>query len=177
MPHFCSCCGNDLAAVPQLLIGTRKVIDIPVVKPSCTAHHTYRKICPCGQVCDADFPAHVVAAVQYGPQIESLEHRLWELLHVEVDKTCPKARTLQKSLRRHPDYILYFLHDPDVPPDNNGSERAIRNVKVKQKIFGQFRSARGADGFAVIRSIIDTTIKSGQNVLNALSLIAAAGTE
>jgi hypothetical protein len=64
-----------------------------------------------------------------------------------------------------------------VPPDNNGSERAIRNIKVKQKVSGQFKSTQGADGFAILISIIDTTIKSGQNVLNALSLTAKLGTE
>jgi hypothetical protein len=48
---------------------------------------------------------------------------------------------------------------------------------VKQKISGQFKSEDGANSFAVLRSVIDTTIKSGQNVLNALSLIATFGTE
>src|ERR1019366_4940393 len=55
---------------------------------------------------------------------------------------------------------------PNVPPDNNGSERAIRNVKVKQKISGHFKSTDGANIFAVLRSVIDTTLKAGQNVLN-----------
>lgn len=36
--------------------------------------------------------------------------------------------------------FLAFLKYPDVPPDNNGSERAIRNIKVQQKISGQFKS-------------------------------------
>ena len=35
--------------------------------------------------------------------------------------------------------LFTFLFLPEVPPDNNGSERAIRNVKVKQKISGQFK--------------------------------------
>ncbi|MFD2146129.1 IS66 family transposase [Mucilaginibacter antarcticus] len=64
-----------------------------------------------------------------------------------------------------------------MPPDNNGSERAIRNIKVKQKISGGFRSIDGADGFAVLRSVIDTTIKSGNDVFYALSLIANLGAE
>ena len=46
-----------------------------------------------------------------------------------------------------------------VPPDNNGSERAIRNVKVKQKISGQFKIFSAAENFAILRSIIDTAIK------------------
>jgi hypothetical protein len=58
-----------------------------------------------------------------------------------------------------------------VPPDNNGSERAIRNVKVKQKISGQFKSLSGAETFAILRSVIDTAIKNKLNPLNALSQI------
>jgi len=56
--------------------------------------------------------------------------------------------------------------------DDNGSERAIRNVKVKQKISGQFKILSAAENFAILRSIIDTAIKNNQNVLNALSVIA-----
>ncbi len=101
--------------------------------------------------------------------------KLDELLHITLNQNHGKAKTLQKNLLKHQQYIFYFLHHPKVPPDNNGSERAIRNIKVKQKISGQFKSNQGADGFAVLRSVIDTTIKSSQNVLNALSLIAKLG--
>ena len=65
----------------------------------------------------------------------------------------------------------------NVSPDNNGSERAIRNIKVKQKISGQFKTLENANLFAILRSVIDTTIKNGNNVLNALHLIATFGTE
>jgi len=50
-------------------------------------------------------------------------------------------------------------------------------VKVKQKKSGQFKSEEGAGGFVVLRSIIDTTIKAGQNVLEVLFLIDNWGTE
>ncbi|MEO8764499.1 MAG: transposase [Ginsengibacter sp.] len=103
--------------------------------------------------------------------------KLEALLQLTINKKHHKAKSLQKKLRKHQQYILYFLFHPEVPPDNNGSERAIRNVKVKQKISGQFKSQKGADSFATLRSIIDTTIKSGQNVLYALSLLAKFGTE
>ena len=108
---------------------------------------------------------------------ENIQKKLLELLNASLDPSCQKAKTLQKSLLKHQQYILYFLYHPKIPPDNNGSERAIRNVKVKQKISGQFKSNEGADAFSILRSVIDTTIKSGQNVLQALSLIAKLGTE
>jgi len=117
---------------------------------------------------------------QYYTQVvqrDALQKRLMELLGVALDPTVKKARSLQRNLLKHQEHVLYFLYHPKIPPDNNGSERAIRNIKVKQKISGQFKSAEGADMFAILRSVIDTTIKSGQNVLNALSLIAILGTE
>lgn len=80
--------------------------------------------------------------------------------------------TFFKRMTKYKDYLFNFLHYPDVPADNNGSERAIRNVKVKQKISGQFKSFDGAMNFAVLRSITDIAIKNGQNVLNALFVVA-----
>lgn len=103
--------------------------------------------------------------------------KLNQLLRYSMHQDYPKSKTLQKKLLAKQDCILYFLLQPNVPPDNNGSERAIRNVKVKQKISGQFKSTGSANVFAILRSIIDTTIKSGQNVLNTLFLIATFGTE
>lgn len=64
-----------------------------------------------------------------------------------------------------------------MPGDNNASERAIRKVKVKQKISGQFFNNDNAKDFAIIRSVIDTTIKNGANVFNALKLIAKLAPE
>lgn len=110
-------------------------------------------------------------------QREQLSKELAVLLQADIDKQFKQCRTLQKSLRKHQQYILYFLYHPKVPPDNNGSERAIRNIKVKQKISGQFKTVQGADTFAVLRSIIDTAIKRRHNVLNTLSLIANLGAE
>jgi transposase len=69
-------------------------------------------------------------------------------------------------------HIFTFLFLAQVPPDNNASERAIRNVKVKQKISGQFKIEQAAQNFAQIRSVIDTTIKNGLNILDSLGLIA-----
>lgn len=360
IPAYCTCCGLDLSNKPKLELEARQVIDIPVIKPSCTEHRSYAKTCNCGHQTVGHFPSTVVANVQYGPGVEALlgymharqympyarlkeffndvfnlpistggvnhvlsrmvrkagpsydrikerikqavfvgtdetgakvngdlhwiwvwqnqkltfithsdnrgfatikdtfpdglpnavlQHDRWaahfncdalhhqicmahllrdlnylnelyqdcswsvkmkalilaalqlkkefnpvdylgpnqqredfetqlsELLQLPLQESYGKARTLQKSLLKHQQYILYFLHHPKVPPDNNGSERAIRTIKVKQKVSGQFKSEQGANGFAILRSVIDTVIKSGQNVLATLSLIARMGTE
>jgi len=108
-------------------------------------------------------------------QPKAFEQNLNELLLFQLTQSEKKARTLQKQLLKNKLYILAFLRYPKVPPDNNGSERAIRNVKVQQKISGQFKSIEGAQGFAIVRSVIDTILKSGQNVIEALRLIARLG--
>lgn len=101
-----------------------------------------------------------------------IEKRLDELLHWKLPDDHKKAITLQKKLRAIRDHILVFLYYEEVQPDNNGSERAIRNVKIKEKVSGQFRSQQGAQAFAIIRSVIDTAIKRGISCFDALFSIA-----
>jgi transposase len=353
-PDYCNCCGRDLSDIVAELSSKRQVIDIPVVRPVCTEHRSYTKICPCGKRTRADFPARVNSPVQYGSGIECmvsylhsrqylpyqrmkellrdcfgislsegsidniirrfagkalpvygmlkaavsnsavigcdetgakvdgrkhwvwtyqtddftvlamsasrglkairshfssgfgnavlchdawrtyfnyrdnlhqlccahllrelnyieeryrsawatkiklllleamvlkktldkdlsrvqleaiavLEQRLDKILETSLDKTHKEAVSIQKRLVKYRKSILTFLYHHKVPPDNNASERAIRNVKVKQKISGQFKSGRGADDFCVIRSVVDTLIKRSQNILENMTLIA-----
>lgn len=96
------------------------------------------------------------------------EQRLDMLLKEHINNDFPIALSLQRRLNKYRNHILTFLYYDQVPPDNNGSERAIRNVKVKQKISGQFKSAEGAQSFAILRSIIDTAIKNNLNPLHSL---------
>ncbi|MDA3930263.1 MAG: transposase, partial [Prolixibacteraceae bacterium] len=59
----------------------------------------------------------------------------------------------QKRMMKYEDYVFGFLDHPDISPDNNGSQRAIRNFKVKQEISGLLKSFEGATIYAVLRSI------------------------
>ena len=68
--------------------------------------------------------------------------------------------------------VLPFLYDKEIPPDNNASERAIRNMKVKMKVSGQFKS--GQENIAVIRSVIDSVKKNAEEILEALVNMAKA---
>lgn len=90
--------------------------------------------------------------------------------------TIEKSETAKQisSLTKARDKIFTFLLHPDIPPDNNGSERAIRNVKVKLKVSGQFKTLQGAQDYATLRSIIDTSRKRGLNEFESLSAIIRA---
>ena len=78
------------------------------------------------------------------------------------------ARNLAERLRDHKDSVLRFLHDFEVPFDNNLAERDLRMSKVKQKISGCFRTLHGARAFATIRGYISTVRKQGYTAFEAL---------
>jgi transposase len=107
-------------------------------------------------------------------EVLAINDELDELLKVDISGFHTKLQALVKRLIKHRESILTFLTHPDVPYDNNGSERAIRMVKVKTKVSGQFRNkeGKGADRYARIRSVIDTAIKNGQDVYPALLCLA-----
>jgi len=101
-----------------------------------------------------------------------LESQLEKLLAYDIDKQPIKIKPFQKRLIKYKNYLFPFLYHQGVPADNNASERAIRNVKVKQKISGQFLNQNNATDFAIIRSLIDTAIKNEANIFNSLKLVA-----
>ena len=103
--------------------------------------------------------------------VVEIEYAMDLLLSETIEKSkSPKTLNLQESLTEYRTYIFPFLYYAEVPPDNNGSERAIRNIKVKQKVSGQFKT--GYEAFCILRSVIDTCKKSNTDVFEALGLIA-----
>jgi transposase len=79
-----------------------------------------------------------------------------------------KARNLLDRFRNHPDGILAFMRDFAVPFDNNLSERALRMMKLRQKISGTFRSFDALMDFCRIRGYVSTARKNGLNALDAV---------
>jgi transposase len=84
----------------------------------------------------------------------------------------PAARLLLR-LRRDEAWVLRFLEDFAVPFDNNEAERDLRMMKVEQKISGGFRTPRGAETFAMLRSYLATARKQGCAALDALRALFA----
>jgi transposase len=106
------------------------------------------------------------------PERDGIKEKLADLLDRPLPEGHKDLRAFHKRMIKYRGYILTFLYHHEVPPDNNASERAIRNVKVKQKVSGQFKTVAGAQAYAVIRSVTDTCVKNGQSVLGAFKTIA-----
>jgi transposase len=99
-------------------------------------------------------------------EVEKVESGLDDLLEW---KTCGvEAQKLQRRYRKHRDSLFVFLHIPDVPYDNNASERALRNSVIHRKVSGGFRSDAGAEAHAVVSSVVDTIRKRGHDVFETL---------
>jgi transposase len=107
-------------------------------------------------------------------EVAQFIEELDQLLTINYEEFHQREQAFVKRMIKHRKSIFTFLKYQNVPPDNNASERAIRNVKVKTKVSGQFRNenGKGADRYAKIRSVIDTTIKNGQDVYTALVCLA-----
>jgi transposase len=85
--------------------------------------------------------------------------------------TQPEECRLQKRLIKHKDWIFTFMASPDVPADNNSSERAIKAAKRKDKVSGGFRSLQGARRFAQLLSLTQTLRKQNLPLLETLTAI------
>lgn len=102
------------------------------------------------------------SAVQTG--ISTTQARMTKLMR--------KHNNLARRLAaREADY-LRFLTNPAIPPDNNGSERDIRMVKLRQKISGCLRTLTGARQFCALRSYLSTAAKHGVAMLHTLARLA-----
>ena len=101
-----------------------------------------------------------------------LQNQIYEHLQLTPTIVHQKVQTFINRLKKHQDSLLNFLDIEDVPPDNNGSERAIRSIKVKTKVSTQFRTFIGAQEFAILRSVVDTALKNGKHPMEAFNLIA-----
>jgi transposase len=74
--------------------------------------------------------------------------------------TDPDVARLQSRLDEHFDGVLTFLDFPDVPSDNNGTERDIRPLAVYRKVTGGTRSPRGSQTLAHWMSVTQTLRKN-----------------
>ena len=73
----------------------------------------------------------------------------------------PDCLRIWKRLYKHCDELFTFLDDPQVPADNNGTERDIRSLAAARNDGGTHRTDWSAAAFARIKSVIVTGMKNG----------------
>lgn len=117
--------------------------------------------------------------------LEGFHRRFAEILDV-ADAECPppppptekkrgrrkkgKERALIERLREREDEICLFVKDLSIPFDNNLAERGFRQVKVKMKVSGCFRSAECLQQYLDVMSYIDTARKHGISAFKAVTM-------
>ena len=79
-----------------------------------------------------------------------------------------KTLALIERLDNHKASVCLFLHNFEVPFDNNLAERDIRMVKTKTKVSGCFRSLLGAENYLKIMSYVGTARKHGESAYEAI---------
>jgi DNA-directed RNA polymerase subunit RPC12/RpoP len=77
-------------------------------------------------------------------------------------------RTLILRILKYKDNYLSWVVNFDLPFSNNLSERALRGIKSKMKISGQFQSEKSARNYAAVKSYIETCYRNGINEMQAL---------
>jgi len=89
------------------------------------------------------------------------------------EKPPPKEEELKlyKGLIGKKDQVLLFLDDPEVPYENNASERALRNRVVHRKITGGFRTDKGAYIYDIVSSVVETLRRQGKNIIEELTIL------
>jgi transposase len=87
-------------------------------------------------------------------------------------KVMRKHNALARRLLDRQDDYLRFTTDWRIPADNNGSERDIRMIKLRQKVSGCLRTLTGAREFCAIRSYLSTATKHGRTFFDTLVMLA-----
>ena len=103
----------------------------------------------------------------FAGQIKAIEAACDQLLSSPV--STHNGQRLRDRYLKHRDALFTFLQRPDVPADNNGSERALRKSVVHRKVSGGFRSAWGAQAFATIATVLPAAQKQGHDILTTLT--------
>jgi len=98
-----------------------------------------------------------------------VETQLAQVLNTPTGgKWTADAQNLANRLRRHWSEWFTFLSHPEVKPDNNDAERALRPVVIHRKVSGGARSHWGAQLVTMMFSFLETMRLQGKNAVAEL---------
>lgn len=92
-----------------------------------------------------------------------------------MPKAGSAAGLLLRNLNTKAQQWWYFLDHPEVPPDNNRAERALRLAVTKRKVSGGSRAMAGFTDTATLLSVVQTCRAQGRSACEFLRQ-ALAGT-
>ena len=95
-----------------------------------------------------------------------LKTRINLTLNKWIEKAGYEAGKLLRNLKLKADQWWYFLDHPEVAPDNNLAERALRLAVTKRKVSGGSRSLERFQDTANLLSVIQTCRFQGRSVMD-----------
>jgi len=104
------------------------------------------------------------ATPDYLEQRQEIESRLNELVFNVKTELPKEANRLRKRFKKCRTDVFTFLYHENIPFDNNGSERDIRELVICRKISGAYKTTQGLGRLTVIKSVISTALKNHNNV-------------
>jgi len=121
-----------------------------------------------------DFHDGKISLEQLREQRSVVEARLAQVL----DHPPPKgwdadSQNLAQRFRKYWQDWFTFLGHPEVKPDNNDAERALRPVVVHRKVSGGVRSHWGAQLVVMMFSFLETMRLQGKNAVDELFYLLA----
>ncbi len=105
---------------------------------------------------------------QYQFWAEGFKKRIAQAVEQYFPLAGYEAGKILRSLRDKQQQWLYFLDHPEVPPDNNLAERALRLAVTKRKVSGGSRSMERFRETATLLSVAQTCRFQGRSVMQFL---------
>lgn len=99
---------------------------------------------------------------------ESFKLRVQQAVEQFLPLAGYEAGKILRSLRNKQQQWWYFLDHPQVPPDNNLAERALRLAVTKRKVSGGSRSMERFSETATLLSVAQTCRFQGRSVMQFL---------
>lgn len=116
-----------------------------------------------------DFHAGLLTLEQLRQYRIVVEARLEEVLnHPPPKGWAADSQNLANRFRKHWTDWFTFLDHPEVKPDNNDAERALRPVVIHRKVTGGARSHWGGQLVAMMFSFLETMRLQGKNAVEEL---------
>jgi transposase len=82
------------------------------------------------------------------------------------EKVGHEAGLLLRNLQQKADQWWYFLHHPEIPPDNNLAERSLRLAITKRKVSGGSRSMERFEQTANLLTVVQTCRRQERSVID-----------